>query len=322
VIIVKRNTLVATALVSVLVLSGSVVYALDSNSKKEITNSFKPAEVSLGVVENTATNVTETVTEKDYTLTSIVSGGTLAVDKPVQILNIDATNQNNADAFIRATIVPMWVTNSTGEVTQNFVVGAMDDIINDADNDTVVQTEVAIVSNADVTTTATVTTNVGYVADNNNEYLDISSFDLTKIDIKDNSFTLGDVTFTLASNWNSYWVFNQNDGYFYYKYVVEAGQKTEPLLASVSIDDSKLYRYNGTPITLRVDILADSIQALGGAFEDVWGDVGLTRGAETTTKEGDTTHKYGYVLETTTATTTTVPETTTSVTETTTTATE
>jgi alternate signal-mediated exported protein len=307
VISLKTYTLVATALASLILLSSSGVFALDSNdsdSKKSVTNYFEPAEISIGVIEKSTTPVTE----MSYTLTSNTKG-TLSVDKPVEILNVDASNTNSADAFIRATIVPMWVTTDSA-TTQNFVVGAMNDIIDSNKNGKVLQSEVAVVTqkaedDEDKTVTATSLTSVGYVSDNNNEYLDIAPFeDLTGITIDaNNTFTLGDVTFKLVNTWKDYWIFNSKDGYFYYKYVVGVGKKTTQLLESVSINDSKLYRHDGKAITLRVDVLADSVQALGGAFDDVWDDVGLVKGSETTVNAGDTTHKYGYVIETTTTAT-------------------
>jgi hypothetical protein len=272
-------------LASVVVFSGTIVLALDSDSKKSVTNNFRPAEVSIGVVEDPKS--TQPVTEKDYTL-ELDDDKVLSVDKPVEVLNVDATNPSSADVFIRATIVPMWVTDSSDSDgnTQNFVVGAMDGIIDDSTNKRIYAED----DDDD---------SYKYVGDNDKEYLDISPFDdLTTISIgEDNSYTLGDVTFTLVKDWDKYWVFNQNDGYFYYKYVVPVGEKTTQLLQSVSIADTDLYRYSNDPITLRVDVLADSVQALGGAFDSVWTDVGLTRSNETV-EEGETTHKYGYVLET------------------------
>jgi hypothetical protein len=80
--------------------------------------------------------------------------------------------------------------------------------------------------------------------------------------------------------------------------VVGVGEKTTQLLSSVSINNNRLYRYNGDPITLKVDVLADSVQALGGALDDVWSDFGITRATETTEEGKTTEHKYGYVLET------------------------
>jgi hypothetical protein len=162
----------------------------------------------------------------------------------------------------------------------------------------------------------TIQTAITYEPANNNEYLDIASFgEFKNLTIDDtNSFKIGDVTFTLVENWDYYWIYNPNDGYFYYKYVVPVGEKTTQLLKSVSIDDSKFYRHKTTdsdgklvtnPITLRVDILSDAVQALGGAVDDVWNAYSVSVSSETTTNISETTkHKYGYILETFTTTTT------------------
>ncbi len=287
---------------AVLMIGNFTAYAINGNTT--VTNNFKPAEVSVGVVENTSS--TDVVTKQEYTFTENTSS-TLSVYKPVQILNVDATNSNTADAFIRVAIVPMWVTDD--DTSNSFVVGAMDDIIDDEVNSKVLETQVVATTDADgnaVTdddgnaVTSVVDVQTTYESDNNNDYLDISTFtDFTKIHIgDDNTFTIGDITFTLCDGWNDYWFFNSEDGYFYYKYVVKVGEKTTQLLQSVSIDDSKLYRYNDNPISLQVDILADSVQVVSDALTDVWGAYGIVR-----TTEAEVTHPYGYVLETTTTTT-------------------
>lgn len=273
-----RSVLLLTS-VSLLILGRTVVFAVDSNNKSEqsVINEFKPADVYVGIVEDPKT--TTVVTEKEYTMTTNAEG-TLAVDKSVEVLNVDATNYNSTDAFIRATIVPMWVTDNSEDT--KYVVGAMDNIINDDD--------AALVSIANVQDP--------YQKDNNNEYLDIPSFDMTSIKaITNNSFTLGDVTFTLAEGWDDSWLFNPKDGYFYYKYVVPVGEKTKPLLASVSINDSKLYRHQKDPISLQVDVLADSVQSTGDAIK-LWKDFGIKRTVETNSDSNvKETHPYGYVLE-------------------------
>ncbi len=329
----KKKFLILTVVAGALVANCSIVSAVNEN-KAVLHNSFYPAEVINGVVENTGTETsyTQTVTAQEFTMTTNTSG-TLSVDKPVEILNVDAENTNTADVFLRVSIVPMWCTSDSSESSDgnnNFVAGAMGSIINDDDNAEIVLG--SVISNKDVTTTQTVTKNIVNVIDssgstirtaityepaNNNEYLDIASFGEFKnltIDKDTNSFKIGDVTFTLVDSWNDYWIYNPNDGYFYYKYVVPVGEKTTQLLKSVSIDDSKFYRHKTTdsdgdtvtnPITLRVDILSDAVQALGGAVDDVWNAYSVSVSSETTTNISETTkHKYGYILETFTTTTT------------------
>lgn len=290
----KQKTLITTFILSVLVLSGTIVSAIENNSKKSISNHFKPANIINGIVENeTGTN---TVTSKDYTFSNI--NETLSVDKQVEIINVDAQNDNNADAFVRATIIPIWITDTNTNNTNSFVVGAMNDIINNNINEKILETQVDEYNNK-------ISIQTTYQDDNNSDYLDISSFtNLKDITILNNAFTTGDITFTLDDNWNENWFFNSNDGYFYYKYVLEPGQKTEPLLKSVSIDDSKLYKYNNNSITLQVDILSDSVQAMGEALNELWTNVEKNI-TTNTSGDIDEEHKYGYILEEVTTVTTT-----------------
>jgi hypothetical protein len=182
----------------------------------------------------------------------------------------------------------MWVTDNSA--SSNFVVGAMDNIIDNDDNNKILETQPEEKEDTNP--------HVTYKSDNDNEYLDITTFtDFKNIQISGNTFTNGDVTFTLNTNWKQYWIYNPNDGYFYYKYVVKVGEKTEPLLQSVSIENSKLYRYNKDSISLQVDILADSVQVVSSAEDDVWSAYGIVKTTEA--ENAEVTHPYGYVLETT-----------------------
>lgn len=93
--------------------------------------------------------------------------------------------------------------------------------------------------------------------------------DLTAVDWSEDktSYTMGDVTFTLADDWADNWIFNPNDGYFYYKKIVEPGESTELLLKTVSI--SKDVLQDG--VNLQVDVLSDAIQTVGGALDGEYG---------------------------------------------------
>ncbi len=91
--------------------------------------------------------------------------------------------------------------------------------------------------------------------------------------ITDTSFTIGDVTFTLDDDWEENWVYI--DGYFYYKDILSPGDTTPNLLASVSINTDKLNSYRDMGALLRVSILADAIQTVGGAVEARWAESGL-----------------------------------------------
>lgn len=67
-------------------------------------NVFNPAEVTIGIqendklVENSSQNI-EWNTSSDSNLTA---------DKKIEIKNIDNTNENNADAWIRVCMIPRW----------------------------------------------------------------------------------------------------------------------------------------------------------------------------------------------------------------------
>lgn len=86
--------------------------------------------------------------------------------------------------------------------------------------------------------------------------------------ITDTVFTIGDVTFTLDNNWTDNWLYI--DGYFYYKDSLSPGDTTPNLLVSVSMDTDKLNSYRDMGALLRVSILADAIQTVGGAVEARW----------------------------------------------------
>lgn len=87
------------------------------------------------------------------------------------------------------------------------------------------------------------------------------------------SFTVGEVTFTLDSDWAESWEYIE--GYFYYKNILSPGNITPPLLSSVSMDSDKLSYYSNVGALLRVNVLADAIQTVGGAVEARWDKSGL-----------------------------------------------
>lgn len=92
--------------------------------------------------------------------------------------------------------------------------------------------------------------------------------------ISGNTFAVGDVTFTLDSDWTKSWKYV--GGYFYCKDILSPGDTTPTLLASVSMDSDKLNYYSNMGALLRVSVLADAIQSVGGAIEARWPDSGLT----------------------------------------------
>ncbi len=96
---------------------------------------------------------------------------------------------------------------------------------------------------------------------------------MTGLTIENDMFTLGDVTFTLDSDWANYWRYCPTDGFFYYKTPISAGQTTQWLLESVSIDAKTHTTLNANDITLSIDVLVDGIQTEGGAIETRWQNV-------------------------------------------------
>lgn len=89
-------------------------------------------------------------------------------------------------------------------------------------------------------------------------------------DVSSKSFDIGDVTFTLADNWQSHWFYN--NGYFYYNEPVASGDLTERLLESISISPEKWNEYKKNGADLEITVLADAIQSVGGAVENRWGE--------------------------------------------------
>lgn len=161
--------------------------------------------------------------------------GRYSAKKKVQIINVDQETENNADAYIRVCIIPRWTAT---------VEGTEVDVINTASG--------------------------------------LSEFgSLTEIVIQDHTYIMGDVAFTLAEDWDEYWLFNPKDGYFYYRSSISPGDTTAPLLSNVSITEETWKKITKTDdgttdvIELKVDILADSIQTVGGAVETRWGASGI-----------------------------------------------
>lgn len=110
---------------------------------------------------------------------------------------------------------------------------------------------------------------------------EVTSFGDYPANIDGNTFTMGDVTFTLNSDWKSSWIYNSTDGYFYCKNIVSAGDLTSPLLDSISMTKDA-YEKIPDGVILRVDVLADAIQTEGGAVDARWAESGIKIGADKT----------------------------------------
>jgi len=83
------------------------------------------------------------------------------------------------------------------------------------------------------------------------------------------SFTTGDFTFTLKSGWMLNWFYR--DGYFYYRRVLSPGESTPFLLDRVSYTGTAADKADYNENNVKVEVLADILQAEGGAPAAKWG---------------------------------------------------
>lgn len=94
--------------------------------------------------------------------------------------------------------------------------------------------------------------------------------------IAGSTFSMGDLQFTLNSSWQNDWIYAYNTtektGYFYYKNRLPVGAVTpNTLLESVSLAGGAGTTLNSMLSNLQIEVIADSIQAEGGAVTQVWG---------------------------------------------------
>lgn len=232
---------ILAAVAAVCLMSGGVlVYAVsDSKLFKHEDNPMFPASIAVAVQENGAVNENP-VLENSLEWEKDASGASWSVPKKVQIANISRTDENNADAYIRVCMIPRWITTVGGQEVD------------------IIASEAGL--------------------------LEFESLKEIGEKIDDTcTYKMGDVSFTLDENWEQYWLFNPNDGYFYYRSIVSAGDVTEPLLAEVSVTQETWEKITETDadgtvtdvICLDVDILADSVQTVGGALQERWGGAGV-----------------------------------------------
>jgi hypothetical protein len=207
------------------------------NSVKTVDNNFTPASVDVAVVENGAIPTTGTNTvafESDK-----AENPTYTAAKKIQIKNVGSNNP--APVYVRVCIFPKF----------------------DCDTSTDLQ--------------------VGILADIPNA-------------VNDNTLQWGDVTFKLVEDWKNNWYYDGTSGYFYYiadklyttgkdedgnevtltanadkAGVLPVGFTTAPLLESVSVNGKVIEEnYQNRGALLRVSVLVDSIQTVGGAVEQRW----------------------------------------------------
>ncbi len=261
---VKWNKkILCITVVSALLISSLIAMAVyNYKSIKSAENDFLPAEISNAVQENTNASTEEwdenkeSVPEpKNLTWTKVedTNGNIInyKATKEVRILNADKTDENNTDAYIRVCMIPRWINIAVDESASGVIT----------------ETDVITAANADA-------------------YTPFGS--LTDIKITDNTYKMGDVTFTLADNWSENWIYNPKDGYFYYKKIVSPGNTTEVLLESVSIE-KEAYEKIDSGVSLRVDVISDSIQTGGDAVNTRWKDSGIIINDSDKTLEIETT---------------------------------
>ncbi len=84
-----------------------------------------------------------------------------------------------------------------------------------------------------------------------------------------NLIVMGDLTFVLADDWADNWFYQ--DGFFYCRTVLAPGETSPVLLEKVSLtEDTEEMREKYAGLTIDVDVLADILQAEGGAPELEW----------------------------------------------------
>lgn len=84
-----------------------------------------------------------------------------------------------------------------------------------------------------------------------------------------NRVVMGDLTFELADDWADNWFYQ--DGFFYCRRVLEPGETSPVLLEKVSLtNDTPELREKYEGLTIDVDVLADILQAEGGAPALEW----------------------------------------------------
>ena len=109
---------------------------------------------------------------------------------------------------------------------------------------------------------------VPYILDSDGNYI---SCDLGGLSAPvGNKMVLGDLTLEFASDWSTNWFYQ--DGYFYYKKVLNPGESTTMLLSKVSLTSNTAEmkkKYADTEI--KIEVMAAILQAEGGAPEAEWG---------------------------------------------------
>jgi len=210
-------------------LIAAVAIAISSKLFKTATNNFYPAEVVIAVEENGKNNAKPTITVSLTMTDPDPDGDELSVDKLVDILNVNQNAVNNTRSWVRVCLMPQLMkTNTTKDAAG-----------------TGIKVDVVIGSE-------------GF------DYLDAANI-MPQLQATD-SYKMNGISFHLVDGWENDWEYGE-DGYFYYKKVLEPGEKTSPLLEKVTMEKS--YKQTLAAGTwLRVTVSADAIQADGNEMKN------------------------------------------------------
>ena len=78
---------------------------------------------------------------------------------------------------------------------------------------------------------------------------------------------LGDITLHFANDWEANWFYR--DGYFYYRQILNPGERSAQLLSGVTLADGSLNNANSND-QVTIQVLADILQSEGNAAEREW----------------------------------------------------
>ncbi|MCC8168299.1 MAG: hypothetical protein LIO37_03045 [Clostridiales bacterium] len=228
----------AFLIIVILALCGVGMKKTDDGSSVDISG------IWISVIENTQNddgsaglNSVRTYS-KYFTWTSDGDNGYYAT-KRIQLQNVEATGSTSG--YVRAAIIPSWSVSS-------------DDESGTLDNESLAEYGLSSLGEL---------TDLVFVDDDGNEAASWREA---------SAYRMGDVTFELSDGWVDGWVYNDKDGYFYYKAIVDPGMATTTLLLeSVQISDEIYDIMRESGIELQVEVLADAVSTQSGALEEAWG---------------------------------------------------
>lgn len=216
-----------------IVVLGVIIYAAVSHTQERRKNTFISTWISNAVQENGNTDEAE---DDDW---------------------------GNTDSILEKTIE--WTASSEdNNVSYAVKKVRISNVDNDDENNIPAYVRVAFVPRWTITETVNNEDNSsGVLLDitNNDTFKDFSS----SLKIDNNKAVWGDLTLVFAGNWDENWFYNETDGFFYYKNILEPGESTDVLLEKIEIS-SELLGDIGDDIQLEFDVLSDSIQTVGGAI--------------------------------------------------------